>query len=146
MPTKRLLPDAATLRRMRNNDWRLKDIAKEYGVTEAAVWKALDRANLVQGRTTYSEILPWKILPEHRATNIMVMFRRILRQRKGEVLPENEQRYLDAWLKTLSDSNVVVNYHPEAPPNDASRKGGFYYVERQPTDKWIIREPDDQAA
>lgn len=146
MPAKRMLPDTATLRRMRANGWRLKDIAKEYGVSQAAVWKALERADLTVARTTYADILPWKIEAEHRATSIMQKFRMILRQRKGEVLGETEQRYLDTWLKLLEDSNVVVNYHPDAPPNDASKKGGFYYVERLPTDKWIVREPDHSPA
>jgi len=141
MPAKRMLPDTATLRRMRANNWRLKDIAEEYGVTQAAVWKALERADLTASRVTYSDILPWKIAPEHRATSIMQKFRMIMRQRKGESLGETEQRYLDTWLQMLDDSNVVVNYHPEAPANDASKKGGFYYVERLPTDKWIVREP-----
>lgn len=141
-----MLPDTATLRRMRANDWKLKDIAAEYGVSEAAVWKALERANLTVGRKTYADILPWKIEAEHRATSIMQKFRMILRKQNGETLGTNEQRYLDTWLQMLQDSGVVVNYHPEAPPNDASKKGGFYYVAREPGDDWIIRRPADDVS
>lgn len=137
----RKLPDATTLRILRNKGWRLADIADKYDVTEAGVWRALERAGMTSGRATYRDILPWVIDPKHKTTGIMWRFRSILKQREGRELRQDEQATLDRWLEKLEESDVVVNYHPEAPPNDASRIGGWYYVPREPTDDWIIRRP-----
>ncbi len=142
MPAVRKLPDATTLRRLREMNWRLEDIAKEYGVTEGAVWLALDRAGFVESVPTYADLLPWDIAEEHRMTAIMARFRSINRQKRGLPLSEGDERRLTEWLANLEEHDVVVNYHPAAPPNDASTKGGFYYVPREPRDKWIVREPD----
>jgi hypothetical protein len=35
----------------------------------------------------------------------------------------------------------VVAYHPNTPPNIASREGGFSYVDRRSEDAWIVRDP-----
>ncbi|HXD27453.1 MAG TPA: hypothetical protein VN621_01715 [Arthrobacter sp.] len=96
---------------------------------------------MTQGKATYRDILPWVVAPEHKPAAIMWRFRTILKQREGREIPANEQRLLNNWLKTMKDSNVVVNYHPEAPSNAASKRGGFYYVERKASDDWIIRRP-----
>lgn len=141
MPAERKLPDKSTLRHLRMQGWRLSEIADEYGVGTTAVWHALERAGFTESRAMVKEILPWKIEPEHKSTAIMQRFRSILKQRNDAGLGEKEEELLTAWLRDLEESDLVVNYHPEAPPNSASRKGGFYYVPRKPDDKWIIREP-----
>ncbi|MER2133410.1 MAG: hypothetical protein ABS910_01885 [Arthrobacter sp.] len=145
MPAERKLPDNTTLKRLRAEGWRLADIAKEYGVTEAGVWKALERAGFTKERATYKDVLPWEIADEHKATAIMDRFRSIARQRAGGKLSEEEDRLLRDWLYDLAENDVVVAYHKEAPPNSASRKGGFYYVPRTEADQWIIREPESAA-
>jgi len=141
MPAIRRLPDSTTLRRLRSQGWRLKDIADTYGVTEAAVWKALERAGLTVPQKTVQDVIPWNVAEEHKATAIMERFRSIVKQQKGAPLRSEEERQLNRWLHDLSTNNVVVDYHPAAPPNAASRKGGFYYTERKPEDDWIIRRP-----
>lgn len=141
MPARRKLPDKATLRSLRNKGWRLEDIAEEYGVTTGGVWRALERAGYTENVPTYRDILPWKIEDRHKATAIMDRFRAIVRQRKGGQLSEAEARLLADWLRNLEERNIVVAYHPDAPPNAASKKGGFYYVPKEPFDEWIIRDP-----
>lgn len=141
MPADRRLPDSTTLRQLRAQGWRLKDIGREYGVTEAAVFKALERAGFSTARQTYLDILPWDIDPKHRSTAIAQRFRSIIRQRRGQALNKTEEHLLEAWLQSMKDNNVVLNYHKDAPPNDASRLGGFYYVPREPYDTWIVRMP-----
>ena len=141
MPAIRRLPDSTTLRRLRSQGWRLKDIADTYGVTEAAVWKALERAGLTVPQKTVQDLIPWDVAEEHKATAIMERFRSIVKQQKGAALRSEEERQLNRWLHDLTTNNVVVDYHPAAPPNAASRKGGFYYTERKPEDDWIIRRP-----
>lgn len=141
MPTVRKLPDTATLRRLRNQGWTQKRIAESYGASESAVFKALQRAGYIDPQVTYKDILPWDIAEPHKATAIMERFRSIVKQRKGTVLRPEEERLLNQWLKDLEVNDLVVTYHPEAPANSASTKGGFYYVPRTADDDWIIRRP-----
>lgn len=142
MPAIRKLPDGTTLRRLRSQGWRLKDIAETYDVTEAAVWKALERAGLTIQQPTVNDLIPWDVADAHKATAIMERFRSIVKQQKGAPLRPEEEHLLRRWLEDLMANNVVVDYHPDAPPNAASRKGGFFYRERTPDDDWIIRRPD----
>lgn len=141
MPAVRKLPDSTTLRRLRAQDWTLAQIAETYGVTTSAVHRALVRANYTLPLKTWKDILPeeWDIADEHKATAIMERFRSIVKQQKGAQLRANEEHLLNQWLRDLKDNDVVVAYHKDAPPNDASRKGGFYYTQRRPDDDWIVR-------
>lgn len=141
MPAHRKLPDNTILRTLRSQGHRLKDIAREYGVTEAAVWKALERAGFTENKPTYQDLVPWDIDPKHRSTAVAQRLRSIVKQRKGVPLNPTEQHLLDTWLQVMKDNNVVLNYHKDAPGNDASRLGGFYYVPRLPEDESFIRQP-----
>ena len=143
----RKLPDEKTLRQMRDQGMMLKDIAELYGVTTAGVWKALEEANLTRTRHTYHEYLPWKVERKHQALQIMEQFRRLIKRQNKEKLNDVEERRLNKWLTALKEDNVVVNYHPDAPPNAAGTTGGFYYVPRHPLDDptSIIRTPEVQA-
>ena len=141
MPTVRKLPDTATLRRLRGQGWTQKQIAETYGSSESAVWKALQRAGYIEPQVTYRDILPWDVAEAHKATAVMERFRSIVKQRKGAELREEEERLLKRWLRDLDANDLVVAYHPSAPANSASTKGGFYYVPRQAGDDWIIRRP-----
>ncbi|KAD3515025.1 hypothetical protein GD627_11995 [Arthrobacter yangruifuii] len=146
MPAARKLPDNTTLRQLRAQGMRLIDIAEKYGVTEAGVWKALERAGFTETRATYKDILPWEIADEHKSTAVMDRFRSITKQKAGGELSAHEAKLLEDWLQDLAASDVVVAYHKDAPPNSASRKGGFYYVPRTEQDEWIIREPKSPGA
>jgi transcriptional regulator with XRE-family HTH domain len=137
----RKLPDHATLRRMRSQGFTQRDIAQTYGVTESAVWKALNRAGYTETVVTYKDILPWDIAEAHKATAIMERFRSIVKQQKGAPLRPDEEALLKRWLRDLEANELVVNYHPDAPANSACTKGGFYYVPKDADDDWIIRRP-----
>jgi hypothetical protein len=145
MAAPRKLPDNTTLRQLRAQGWKLKQIAQAYDVKEAAVWKALERAGFTDKAETYRDIIPWDIDPRHRSTAIAQRFRSIQRQRQGKPLNETEQHLLDTWLQVMKDNNVVLDYHPDAPPNDASRLGGFFYTPRLPQDEWIVRVPPSEV-
>ena len=143
MSAPRKLPDKSTLRQLRNQGLRLEDIAKQYDTTASAVWNALDRAGYTPvGRETYNDLMPWDIDPKHRSTAVTQRFRSMLRLKRGLGLNGAEQHLLNTWLAALEAANVVVDYHPEAPKNDASRLGGFFYTPRLPQDKWIVRVPE----
>ena len=147
MPAPRKLPDNTTLRQLRAQNWTLQQIADEYDVTEAAVWKALERAGFTEAKETYQDIIPWEIDPKHRSTAIAQRFRSIMRIKRGQELNANEQHLLDTWLQAMKEADVVLDYHKDAPPNDASRKGGFFYVKREPRDEGgIVRMPDPKGS
>jgi len=141
MPAIKKLPDSATLRRLRTQGFTQRDIAETYNVSESAVWKALNRAGYTEPLATYKDILPWEIAEPHKATAIMERFRAIVKQNKGAALRPEEETRLNLWLRDLESEGLVVNYHPDAPPNSASSKGGFYYVPKTDSDDWIIRRP-----
>lgn len=138
----RKLPGNATLRRLRTKGWTQKRIAETYQVSESAVWKALRKAGYTEPLATYKDILPWDVAEEHKAVAIMERFRAIVKQHKGAQLRPEEASRLRAWLDDLEANGLVVNYHPTAPPNSASSKGGFFYVPKDVAqDDWIIRRP-----
>lgn len=60
----------------------------------------------------------------------------------GKELDHSEQRLLDEWLIGMNEANVILNYHPEAPPNDASANGGFFYSARREGESGLFRTPD----
>ena len=133
------LPDSATLRKMRIQGFSQRDIAETYHVSESAVWKALNRAGYTELLATFKDILPWEISDAHKGTAIMERFRAIVKQNKGAVLRPEEENRLNIWLRDLEANNLVVAYHPDAPPNSASSKGGFYYVPKSEQDTWILK-------
>jgi transcriptional regulator with XRE-family HTH domain len=141
MPAIRKLPDSETLRRLRAQGWTQRKIAEKFLVSDGAVWKALQRAGYIDPLPTYKDVIPWDIAEPHKAVAIMERFRAIVKQKKGTPLRPDEEIQLHRWLHDLKVNNLVVNYHPDAPPNSASTKGGFYYVPRIPEDDWIIRMP-----
>lgn len=146
MAPPRKLPDAATLASLRDKGMRIKDIAERYDVTEAAVWRALTKAGLVPQRKSTRDILPWKIERKHAGAQIMTHFRMIVRQINGEEIPPSDLRRLTEWLTALDEDGVSVAYHPDAPPNQASSTGGFYYVAREDRDVNRIRVPEEVAS
>lgn len=137
----RKLPDATTLVRLRRNGWTLDQIAEEYGVTRTAVWKALERSGNTNPLPSYKDLVPWKVEQEHRGTAAMARIRSLVKQQQGVPLREGEAKLLKEWLAGMEDAGVILNYHPEAPSNAASTKGGFYFSPRQLGEKGLFREP-----
>jgi hypothetical protein len=142
MPAPRKLPDNTTLRQLRAQGWTLAQIADKYNVTEAAVWKALERAGFTENKETYNDIIPWEIDVRHRSTAIVQRFRSLMKIKKGIPLNPTEQHLLDTWIKVMKENDVVLDYHPDAPENDASRLGGFFYTPRLTEEgEGIVRKP-----
>ncbi|MGG5173897.1 hypothetical protein ACQQCD_02595 [Pseudarthrobacter sp. J1763] len=134
------MPDPQTLRSLREHGWRLHDIAQEYGVTESAVWRALEEAAKDNPIETKVHKLPWVVAEQHQKSAMAGLINCFFRILSGQ--EEDPQNKVDVqeWLKHLRENDLVVNYHPEAPANPASTLGGFYYTPRLPQDVWIFRE------
>jgi hypothetical protein len=143
----RKLPPASVLQKLRAVDGlTLTEISKKYGTTPAAVWHSLDRAGMTESSAMYNEIVPWQIQAQHRSLVILEHFRRLAKRAKGLPLDEHAEKSLNNWLRDMAHANVVVAYHPDAPPNAASKVGGFYYVTREDFDgdRWY-RDPVREA-
>lgn len=142
----RKVPDLRILRGLSELGVTIEQIAERYGVTAAGVQRALDRGQAPAGRPSYRDILPWTVESEHHRSAVMAHIRVLLRRRAGRDVPDEQVHALHAWLDWLQRRGLVLNYHPEAPPNRASAVGGFYYMDRLPSDEWIIRQPVSQIA
>lgn len=135
-----VLPDAAVLRRLRNKGMTYKEIADLYGVTESGVWRAFDRASMISSRATYRDVVPWKVDRKFSRTEIMRHLRTMAKMQAELPVSAADEKALTAWLDNMSADNVVLAYHPDAPPNDAAGVGGFYYAEREPGETGWFRE------
>lgn len=142
MARPRQLPEIEKLVEMRVDGWRLIDIAEQYEVTASAVHYALKRADRLPDLVTYHDIVPWKIEETHQSSVVMRHIRAIARQQQGAELNDVDERRLSGWLDMLGDQQLVLDYHPQAPANDASRTGGFFYRTRVPEDQDFFRMPD----
>lgn len=129
-----VLPDAAVLRRLRNSGMTYAQIAELYGVTESGVWRAFDRAGLIVQRPTYRDVVPWVVDRKFSPTQVMQHLRTMARMQAKLPVSEADRLALERWLARMRESGVVLAYHPEAPPNEASQTGGFYYAERAEED------------
>lgn len=135
-----VLPNATILRRLRNQGMTYKEIADLYGTTESGVWRAFDRAGLINQRPTYRDIVPWAVDRKFARTQIMQHLRTLAKmQAELEVSPKDVESAKN-WIADMESEGVILAYHPEAPANVASSKGGFYYVKREPGDEGWFRE------
>jgi hypothetical protein len=144
MPRPSLLPPADVIYELRQQGWRLLDIAEQYEVSVSAVQKALRRAGLADEQITYRHVVPWKVDARLTNTAVMQRLRSIAKQKQGYPLEEEERRLLEEWFDLMAENNVVLDYHPDAPPNDASTLGGWFYRTRVPEDQDFYRAPEVQ--
>jgi hypothetical protein len=142
VPRPSLLPPADVIHELRLQGWRLADIAEQYEVSVSAVQKALRRAGLADELVTYRHVVPWKVDPKLANTAVMQRLRSIAKQKQGVPLDSEEQRLLEEWFELLAENNLVLDYHPDAPPNDASTLGGWFYRTRVPEDQDFYRAPE----
>lgn len=140
MPYPKRLPDIDVLLALREEGKTLQEIGDLYGVTVAAVQKALKRHT--KKPITYRDVVPWQVDRRFYQTPVMERLRLVAKQLAGIELTQAEQRNLDSWLTLMANNQVVLDYHPSAPPNDASKLGGFYYRTRVPEDKFFYRTPE----
>ena len=142
MPRPNLLPPADVIHELRTQGYRLADIAEQYEVSVSAVQKALRRAGLAEEQINYRHVVPWKVDPKLANTAVMQRLRSIAKQQQGVPLEGEERRLLEDWFDLLAENNIVLDYHPEAPPNDACSLGGFFYRTRVPEDTAFYRTPE----
>lgn len=131
------LPDGETLKDLRRQGLRLRDIAEQYGVSISAVQYALRKVGGTHKLPDYTTVVPWTVDPSLHTTMIMTYLRAIAKQKAGEALKPVSQRQLNDWFDLLMSNQIVLDYHDEALgwANDACSKGGFFYRTAVPEDK-----------
>ncbi|MEU8327296.1 hypothetical protein [Micromonospora sp. NPDC048839] len=111
---------------------------EKYGIeTSVTMWGNFRRRQGLEPRLTRdSNLIPWKIEPEHRYNWHVMMLRAEARRRDGKKLPAREAAELDSWLAKRKAEDSVVHYDPET-------EQGFFLVPRRPgIDTDLIRVPE----
>lgn len=136
------LPDLATLREMRRQGKLLKEIADALGVTPAAVWKRLSQDEAAGGGIlrTVEEMTGWAIEPRHRNTAAMRRLEAFNHLQHDLEVGEGRRQELMDWVQEMDSVGAVLDYHPDAPPNDACRTGGFFVRGREASDEHFFRQ------
>ena len=113
------------------------EVAKKFGVTQAAVSQAITRQN-IKHETGRERLLPWHMKPEHRNMSIPRSLRLAERIRKGDAedMPPYLRQNGEGFIRRLEELDAVIHYDPDVEPY-------WFRVPRRPgIDRGLIREPD----
>lgn len=141
MPAPRKLPAVNEIEKLYREGHTYEEIGAMFSVGKSAVYRALSRANRIAKAPDYRDIVPWKVEEAHRGSGVMTRIRDLVSKQQGLPLSPNSERLLSEWLSGMEERGVVLNYHPEAPPNAAAQAGGFYYSPRLPGEEGYFRAP-----
>jgi hypothetical protein len=132
----RTLPDADELHRLLVVERKTQAaVARQYGVTRAAVSSAVRRLNIDSPKAPrYDDFIPWVARTEHHKAYPLRMLRLYARRQTGQPLDPKESHYLELFLERLRSIDGVVGY---------DEAEGFYYVKARDVDRpGVIRKPD----
>lgn len=143
MPTRKLPSDHEVLK-LYQGGMSYSAIALMYGTTKPAVGFAVARAG-GKPRDESSGYMPRGLRQEHWHSIAPRHLRQLARREKAErgetavrPLSEQETVHLDRWLAMMAERGLAVAYDPDHEPNEASRQGGWYYVNRPEGNDSII--------
>jgi hypothetical protein len=71
----------------------------------------------------HSDLIPWKLEPEHVYRPEARLLRLEGRRRAGHVLREDELKWLENWKAELAEAKAVIHY-------DKDTEEGFFWVTR----------------
>lgn len=141
---RQVVPDATILRRYLDEGLTQAEIVEAWEkdsnvrVSRSSIGMAIDRYGLrsAHPRNRYEDLLPWKVLVEHRDHMDARMLRLEGRRRAGERLSHRDKVSLHNWLERLEAAGAVVHYDPDTPE-------GFHWVVPEEGDDDIIHRPKD---
>lgn len=155
----RILPEKDRLRTLLLSGRSVPWIAKQYGVSRAAVYGAITRAGLqdtlnaaglVQPRSPF---IPWSVPVAHSNDYDLRMLRFYIRSigmgkpildpnsSTDQHYAQDRQGQLDLWRGELDAADVVLDYDPDHPCSGVGCELGFSYVARKPDDRHYVRWP-----
>lgn len=154
MPAERRLPTIDVLVKHRERGMSYDEIADLYGVTKGAVYLQMRDAGRTSKRPDNSHLMPaGGVATKHQHAHPAMMLRiqgRVDRDESG--IPPVKLRQLDKWLRELAEQKLILDYHPDCPPNPASPKtGGWFYPPREKSDgdrlmRYQTQKEADEAA
>jgi len=100
-------------------------------VTRSAVSVACMSYGLTVPKNRYKDTVPWRVRVEHGKAYPVRMLRLLGRRRKGKDLDPVQKGQLDAWLRHLSEEQVIVAYDPDSDL-------GLFYIDA----KWKDHDGD----
>lgn len=120
----------------RTFQWMVDEYRRKYNVeTTTSMWSNWrNRRGLEHRYVRDDELVPWSVLPEHKASYALAMLRVEAQRRAGIEMDPDKAKRLESWLTQLDEAGAVVYYDPETDE-------GFHYVERAKDDTDIIRKP-----
>ncbi|MER8116261.1 hypothetical protein [Streptomyces sp. NPDC094031] len=118
--------------------WIVEQYKQKYKIeTSIPMWSAWRRRKQKKRRVTRdTDLIPWKVAPEHTLAYPLVMLRAEARKRAGEELVGRAGSKLESWKKMLEETGQVVYY-------DRDTEDGFFYVPREDSDADLIRRPTE---
>lgn len=140
MPTSGPWMPTAQLRALFNAGLTYDEIAEAnersqgWRPTRAGVAKKFERLNFPPRHASHTDLIPWRIAPEHSNDRIRYMLYAESRKRQGLELTEPEQILVSLLHDLLFGRGrfLVVGY---------DRDIGFYFTDRTDDDEDIIRRP-----
>lgn len=102
--------------------------------SRAAVKRKYEAMGMPPRRHSSSDLLPWKIQPEHNQSMFRYMLQAESRARQRKAVSDTDRKLLARLHEMLYGRGklMVVNYHPTV---------GFFLQEREDFDDDIIRSP-----
>lgn len=126
------------LRAAHNAGYSQADIARATGYTEQWVSAVKIRGGLEWGtpRELARKSWPWKVPSELQQTYLHKVMRNHAEfmASGGNGMKEYKLRQLRRFYTYLRRENVVVEFHPDIPPNESASTGGWDYAPRQESD------------
>lgn len=102
--------------------------------SRAAVKRKYEAMGMPPRRHSSSDLLPWKLKPEHSQSMFRYMLQAESRARQHKSVSETDRKLISRLHEMLFGRGklMVVNYHPDL---------GFFLQEREDWDEDIIRRP-----
>lgn len=133
-------PDDTTLRRWFVEGLTAKEMAERWAeeagedrrVSSKAIASQLSRAGLLR-RPRYEEALPWSVREAHTRSHYARVLRAMARKRRGEELPEAEEKILAGFERKREEQDFVIGYL-------RSSEEGFVAVDRASVPKALLDE------
>lgn len=118
--------------------WMREEYARKYGleVHMTMFSNFRRRRGLERRKVRDTDLIPWRVRPEHRFAGAVTHLRQEARRRAGVPLTPDVEASLDVWIDNLKADGLVIHYDPDT-------EAGFFYVPaREGIDNDLIREPN----
>lgn len=136
MPRQPILTASDILRYLRQGKTQA-EIAEIFGVTPAYVSKIKTGAGIVlSAREEVRRYWPWKVPAGLQDMSIPKRLRDHLEYfaTRGRGMRRDALVRLRSFYQKLFDNNLVVEFHPDIPPNSDAKHGGWIFRPRVDTD------------